>query len=72
MTDETPRVRFEEIPQTPASQLLKLSFVQLDKHIAIAQANVNANQTMIEWLRGIKIEKTFRENPDLVEMGGEA
>jgi len=59
MTQQT--VRYEDIEKTPAQELLRLEHEQLDALIKEAERAAYRADTVVYWLRGIKVEKTFRE-----------
>ncbi|MBK1883773.1 hypothetical protein JIN85_15245 [Luteolibacter pohnpeiensis] len=59
MTDTI--VNYEDIEKTPAAELLELSHEQLDALIKRAERAAYRADTVVHWLRGIKVEKTFRE-----------
>ena len=59
MTDTI--VHYEDIEKTPAAELLELEHEQLDALIKGAERAAYRADTVVHWLRGIKVEKTFRE-----------
>lgn len=56
-----PTIRYEDIEKTPAEQLLRLSHPELEILIKAAERAAYRADTVVHWLRGIKVEKTFRE-----------
>lgn len=71
MTSNKRPVRYEDISTTPAQVLLDLSHDQLDALIHEAERAACHADTVMHWLKGIKIEKTFREEAEC-RIGGEA
>lgn len=57
----TPTIRYEDIEKTPAEQLLRLSHPEIDALVKAAERAAYRADTVVHWLRGIKVEKTFRE-----------
>ncbi len=64
-------VRYEDVKNTPAKQLLKLSHRRLDRLIEQADRALDRAETTAYWLRGIKLEKTVCEELD-EQNGGKA
>lgn len=65
---DQPPVRFEDVKNTKARRLLELSHRELDKLIEQADRELDRAETRAYWLRGIKLEKTLRE--DLASQDG--
>ena len=59
MTD-CPTVRYEEIESTPAEELLKLRYCQLNELIREAEHRTHRAELVLHWLRGLKVEKSLR------------
>ena len=70
MTIKETTIPFEEIENTPAAELLKLSHAELNAHIRCAERLITRSQNLAYWLGGIKIEKTLRENLEITDLGG--
>jgi len=71
MTDLKPPIPYEDITHTPASVLLELSHEELRSQIKEAEELSEKAQTIVFWLKGISIEKTLRENPEITDIGGD-
>jgi hypothetical protein len=65
----TPTIRYEDIEKTPAEQLLRLSTQELDALIKAAERAAYRADTVVHWLRGIKVEKTIREGSGIAGGG---
>lgn len=57
-------LRYEDIAKTPAHELLKLSYEELNAFISVARKAEEEAQSIRHWLIGIKTEKTIRESSD--------
>lgn len=62
-------IQYEDIRNTPAQALLDLSHSEIDVLIKEAERAAYRSETIVHWLKGIKVEKTFREHDDLNEGG---
>ncbi|MBB5353702.1 uncharacterized protein YehS (DUF1456 family) [Haloferula luteola] len=58
----TPTIRYEDIEKIPAEQFLRLSHQELDALIKAAERAAYRADTVVHWLRGLKVEKTIRED----------
>jgi len=63
-------ITYEDIEHTPACVLLKLSQKKLNSLIQEAEERADKAQIAVIWLKGLKMEKTLRENPDMEDLGG--
>lgn len=70
--NQTTLVFFEKVEKTPAADLMRLSFSELDAWIAFARKIEERAGNTAGWLTGLKIEKALREENDLAETGGGA
>lgn len=64
MAKKSPTVRYEDIETTSAQVLLNLRYEELNALLSEAERAANRADTIIHWLRGIKIEKSFRYGGD--------
>jgi len=64
ITKENQTIRYEDIENSSAEQLLELSNEQLDCLIVQAWEKAREAHTTKHWLNGIKTEKAIRENLD--------
>ncbi len=69
MDENKKPIRYADIASTPAKELLRLEHEELDALIKEAERIAYRSDTVVHWLKGIKIEKTFREN-DPASQGG--
>ena len=60
MTHHSPPISYEEIERVPAAQLLELSYDELNSLIRQAERAAYQADTIVHWLRGIKVEKSYR------------
>lgn len=60
MNTHPPPIRFEEIERIPAARLLELSYSEINDLIRQAERSAHHADTIVHWLRGIKVEKSYR------------
>ena len=61
---------FEKVEQTPAAELMRLSFSELEAWIAFARKIEERAANTAGWLNGLRIEKSLREEAALSKLGG--
>ena len=61
---------FEKVEKTPAADLMRLSFAEMEAWIAFARKIEEKAANTAGWLTGLKIEKSLREDAVLSKMGG--
>lgn len=69
MPNDTKPIRYEDIKNTPAQALLDLSHSEIDSLIKEAERAAYQAETIVHWIKGIKVEKTFREDDNLSKEG---
>jgi len=57
---DCPIVRYEDIESTPAEDLLKLRYCELNDLIREAERRSHRANLVLHWLRGLKVEKSLR------------
>ena len=67
---QTTLVFFEKVEKTPAADLMRLSFTELDAWIAFARKIEERAGNTAGWLTGLKIEKALREEGEISKSGG--
>lgn len=67
---QTTLVFFEKVEKTPAAELMRLSFTELEAWIAFARKVEERAANTAGWLNGLKIEKALREQATLSKLGG--
>ena len=58
-------VRFKDVKTTPALRLLQLSHEEINRLIEQAEVAFDHAHSILHWLKGIKLEKTVREEMPL-------
>lgn len=66
-----PTIQYEDIEKTPAEQFLCLPHQELDNLIQRASRAAYRADTVVHWLRGLKIEKSLRESNRVVDGGAD-
>ena len=56
-------IRYEDIEKTSAETLLSLSYRELNKLIREAERRAHHANLVLNWLKGIKFEKSLRWRP---------